>query len=234
MLPAETKAACFLDLSCLKGYLRDDVVDAEMQRREKEAAERAEAEALRRMNIEPEYRDATLDNYVCRTESQAEALAAARDIVSGRILKLVLLGGNGVGKTHLASAVIRAAGGVILTAFEMGLRLRDSYNTRGGEDALLDRWTHVPCLAVDEWEKVKQTEHLAATLSYVLDKRHTRRLKTVIISNQHLRRDCPTGGCPGCFELSLNDAIISRFRQDARIVRMDGEDWRRKGARDGH
>jgi DNA replication protein DnaC len=54
------------------------------------------------------YRECTLDAFQPETPSQQAALRQARRMVAGEIGSLVLIGPAGVGKSHLAAAVLRA------------------------------------------------------------------------------------------------------------------------------
>ena len=60
------------------------------------------------------------------------------------------------------------------------------------------------------------------------DKRHTRGLPLMLISNKHTRKTCPDGGCQNCLENYISEDIMSRLAEDGHLVNMIGEDYRRK------
>ena len=83
--------------------------------KQKAAELNALLEAYKKRGIEPEYINATLENYIPENESEQCAIEACRCLDSGAVKKVVLLGTNGVGKTHLASALAIKHNGIVIT-----------------------------------------------------------------------------------------------------------------------
>lgn len=183
-------------------------------------------EEYKKMNIEPEYYGASFNNYEPETESQKQALESCIRLVSGELKKVVLLGSNGVGKTHLASATVKATRGKLLSMFEMGLFIRSAYSSGGDEFEKLDLLARLPMLAIDEMGRTKNSDAERNYLSYILDKRHTRGLPTLLISNFHLQKNCKKGNCERCFENLIDNDIVSRFKSNTAIVDIVGKDKR--------
>ena len=214
--------------------------------KEAEEAHRAQAEALRKQkeraafiekckaeNIEPEYYDKTLDDYQCRTESQRRAKEAISKLIARQKGKVVLLGVNGCGKSHLGNCAVKALGGKVYTAYEIGCMIRQSYSklAKKSELEILEELASVPMLFIDELDKNKVSTFNLCWLSYVLDRRHTRGLPFILATNAHLSKDCPNGKahCPDCFENFLGNDILSRLCQDSEIITMyDAPDARRR------
>jgi len=207
--------------------------DVELSRAEAEtrAREATTQRALRlaEMNIEPEYFDASFDNFATPTPELQHALSRVRDLVAGRIQKIVMLGTNGTGKTHLACAAVQALGGRILTMYEISTAIRASYTAmaKHTELEIVDVLARLPLLAIDEIGRTKGGDAEANWLSYIIDKRHTRRLPLILISNKHARKDCPTGGCAGCLENYIGEDIMSRLVQGGVMLKFSGDDWRK-------
>lgn len=201
-----------------------------------ELKEKARLEKIQRyseMNIEPEYYDKTVDDYHPYCESQAKAKAAVQRLIERKRGKVVLLGSNGSGKSHLGNAAVSALGGKVLTVYEVNAMIRQSYSSLAKQTELeiVRELASVPMLFLDEFGRSKGSKFELDWLSFILDKRHQRGLPFMLGSNGHLRRDCPHGKnyCEDCFENFLGEDILSRLRQDTEIVTMyDAPDYRRK------
>lgn len=201
--------------------------EAEKEKKEKEQARLA---YLTRCNIEPMYFDSTLDTFVAESDEQKKALAYAREMVGTKEGKLVLLGSNGTGKTHLAVGVVRELSGRLYSMYEITTRIRASYVSGANETELdiVDELARVKMLAIDEIGRTKGSEAETNWLSYIIDKRHTRNLPLILISNKHTRKSCPSGGCEKCLENYISEDVMSRLSEDGHLVNMTGEDYRRK------
>jgi DNA replication protein DnaC len=151
-------------------------------------------------------------------------------MVQDRAGKLVLLGSNGTGKTHLAVGIVRVLGGAIYSMYEITTRIRASYVSGAKENELqiVDELARIPMLAIDEIGRTKGSDAETNWLSYIVDKRHARGLPLMLISNKHTRKTCPDGGCQNCLENYISEDIMSRLAEDGYLVNMIGEDYRRK------
>ena len=185
----------------------------------------------KKCNIEPEYYNATFDDYIPQNESQEMALQAAKDLLEGKIKKLVLLGKYGTGKTMLGSILAKESDGRIYTMYEISTMIRQSYTVKAEKTELeiVSELASIPgILVIDEVGRVTGSNFNNNWQSYVLDKRHTRGLRTVYTGNGHLRENCPNHGCDKCFENSMDGDVISRLRQDSKIINILGTDYRAK------
>lgn len=206
---------------------------------EKMRKEKNKAEWLEKIGVRKGYEKATLDNYQPMTESQSDALICAKMLRDGDITKLILLGGNGVGKTHLASALVKEMNGRLITAYEMFAYYRSCFSGKTSEIDLLQKFRNYPLLVIDEFGRTKGTEAEENFLSAIIDSRHSDGLPTMILSNLIRKRDCmffqnkgeeacKTRGCKNCIEMWLTSDLISRLRENSKIIVVEGEDYRRR------
>lgn len=208
-------------------------IDAEAERERREADERAEKKRIRKyaeMNIEPEFYEKTLGDYKPQTERQAEFREAVRTLIERKAGKLVVLGGNGTGKSMLGAVAAKSMDGVIYTVFQLSLKIRSLGKNDMSEWQFANSLIDAPLLVIDEVGRSKGSEFELNLLSYILDKRHTRNKPFMILSNTHFSRDCPHGsrGCERCFERYFDNDLLSRFRQDGKFIEFekDAPDWR--------
>jgi DNA replication protein DnaC len=193
---------------------------------------------LKGIGVKADYETATLGTYEAKTDSQKAALNACMLLKDGGIKKLILLGSNGVGKTHLASALVKLMNGKIITAYEMFALYRSCFSGQNSEIELLHNFSTYPLLVIDEFGRTKGSEAEENFLSAILDARHSDGLPTMILSNLICKRDClhyqnnkeacKTRNCKGCLEMWLTSDLISRLREDTEIIVIEGEDYRRK------
>ena len=179
-------------------------------------------------NIEPEFYGKKLNDFKAKTPSQVEALNSVQDMIDGKISTLVLLGGYGTGKTMLGSILADMFNGKIYTMYEISTMIRQSYTIKAEKTELeiVNELASVSLLVFDEVGRTNSSSFNMNWLSYVYDKRHTRKLKTVFLGNGHLRKNCPDGGCEKCFENYMDGDVISRLRQDSKVINIVADDYR--------
>ena len=215
-----------------------DKAEAKENKKINKTKERKREEWLDNIGIKDNYIKATLDNYEPSTESQREALTVCKMLDEGVLTKVVLLGGNGVGKTHLASALVKKHNGLLITAYEMFATYRQCFNGKSTELDVIKKFSRLPLLAIDEFGRTKGSEAEENFLSAIIDNRHSNNLPTIILSNLIRKRDCifynqSADRCTNCqrnncLESRLTKDVISRLRENSRVVLIEGEDYRKK------
>ena len=216
-----------------------DKYDAEENKKLNKQKDRKRVEWLDNIGVKDNYTKATLENYFPQTQSQEEALNACKLIDSGDLTKLVLLGGNGVGKTHLASALVKKHNGLLITAYEMFATYRQCFTGKSSELDVIKKFSRIPLLAIDEYGRTKGSEAEENFMSAIIDNRHSNSLPTLILSNLIRKRDCvffnaDNNACKNCqrnscLESRLTKDVISRLRENSQVVLIEGEDYRRRG-----
>ena len=223
------------------GRFCDECIDKEDRKQkaiENKRKEKNKMEWLEKIGVKKGYDKATLDNYIPGTVTQQEALIACKELLNGDITKLLLLGSNGVGKTHLACALTKIMSGRLITAYEMFALYRSCFSGQNSEIDLLNKFKTYPLLVIDEFGRTKGSEAEENFLSAILDARHSDGLPTMIISNLILKRNCvfykadekscEKRKCKNCIEMWLTSDLISRLKENSKIICIDGEDYRRR------
>lgn len=178
--------------------------------------------ALEKMNVDAEYYDMTLDNYNARNDTQESAKEATRKLINNELQKLILLGSNGLGKTMLGSIAVQSVGGAIYSAYEISLVVNGSAD----KYAELKKLCRLPLLVIDEYEKIKDSEARKDLFSFLINKRHSNKMRTMILSEYHLFRNCKNKGCERCFDRLMTNDLISRLKQNGAIIEITGNDYR--------
>lgn len=211
------------------------IISANRERRRRERAEN------HRDGVGRNYREKTFNDYVTDSIGLITAKRSATRFVDdfdadrlrdGKYF-LVLYGGCGCGKTHLAAAIAnelkRRYHLCRFTTFgDLLSSVRDTYSTGDSEQVVIDGYRKAPLLIIDDLGKEKATEFSTATLFNIVNYRYESGLPLVITTNHSLdelpRRLTPPGGD----EIEA-EAIVSRLCEVARRVDMSGiEDWRMK------
>ncbi len=235
------QAACVTQFGVICAHYCEECIDKYDRKQkaiENQQKENRKKEWLKTIGVKADYEAATLGTYKAKTDSQKEALNACKLLKDGGIKKLILLGSNGVGKTHLASALVKLMNGKIITAYEMFALYRSCFSGQNSEIELLHKFSEYPLLVIDEFGRTKGSEAEENFLSAILDARHSDGLPTMILSNLIRKRDCiffaenkeacKQRNCKGCLEMWLTSDLISRLREDTEVIVIEGEDYRRR------
>ncbi|MCL4499407.1 MAG: ATP-binding protein [Chloroflexi bacterium] len=195
-----------------------------------EAAQRErDFEDLQRFSNLGPFKDKTFDNFDGDVTGAAEAYKAAREFAQNPLNRwLVLLGGCGCGKTHLAAAIANAAVGQhIPSLFTVVPDLLDHLRATFGPastiqyDELFEKVRATPLLVLDDLGTENATPWAEEKLYQILNYRYNERLPTVITTNRELR--------------SIDERIRSRMQDKALVtlVSITALDYRlrEKGAR---
>ena len=210
----------------------DDITDEQAAKRDEEIAQliaQREAEEreqrFKKSGVPERYLDQTLETYKTTTDVQKTAKAAAerflREIKCGSFKSLVLIGNAGVGKTHLACAVIREYdGGKYRTAPDIieELRRAKSFTANETEGEIVSYYGRVPLLVIDEIGRGINAVDEKYMLYKVLNARYNSRRPTLLISN-HSKAD---------FLQYIGVAAADRLVESAEIVELKGDSYRKE------
>jgi DNA replication protein DnaC len=142
---------------------------------------------------------------------------------------VVLMGGPGCGKTHLAIATMRAmvqndklnspAAARFVTAPELLMEIRRTYGRNDGQDEtdIIERHAKLSLLVLDDLGAEQATDWAVTMLYLIIDRRYRDLRPTIITTNLSLQE----------IEQRLSMRIASRMA-DMRVIKIDLPDWRKK------
>ena len=198
------------------------------------------------MRIPPRYEHCSLATFEPGNPSLSVALEKAMAFCSGyphlgpdEGLGLLFSGDNGVGKTHLAVAVLRelseskGARGQFWDFHELIREIKSSYDpeTRTTELQVLEPVVEMDVLLLDDLGAWKMTDWMNDTLFYILNSRYMAKRPTIITTNY---QDVTREEAIAADALRRREFLVERIGQRLRsrlmemclVVRMQGADHR--------
>jgi DNA replication protein DnaC len=208
----------------------------EQEAREREEQDRKEREARERERFaHPEY---ILGNFGVGKRYQAysfdnfnggEKIKTVLQNFVKQPFDVVLMGGPGCGKTHLAVATLREvvkagkirdtqSGAQFITAPELLMEIRRTYNSKEGKDEseIVSRYAGYNLLILDDIGAEQVTDWAVTMLYLIIDKRYRNMAPTIITTNLSLQEA----------EERLSMRIASRM-SDMRVVNIKLPDHRK-------
>jgi len=217
-------------------------------------AERAEL-LLKQARIPPRYEHCALENFDVRKNrdtGQANPSLAAAKIYAQRFVEdyptdfgLLFVGPTGVGKTHLAVAVLRELmlqKGVECLFYDFHdllKAIRDSYNpvSQTSELSVLQPVLDVEVLLLDELAASNPSDWVKDTLQHIINSRYNHKKVTLITTtlpfgDASRRREvrAPSGDTVPDVEFSLHQlgvTLRSRLYEMCKLVEMNSDDYRK-------
>ena len=197
--------------------------DEEIKRQEAEQEKRERIERYKKSGVPERYYNESLDTYQVTNEMQKTAAQAIgeflREIKCGAFRTLVLIGTAGTGKTHLACGTVREYGGKYATAPDIveEIRRAKSFSAGQTEKQIIDNYSHVKLLVVDEIGRGISATDEKYMLYQLINARYNTRKPTVLISN-FTKAD---------FLKYIGVAAADRLVESGDIVEMNGESFRK-------
>ena len=192
------------------------------------------------------YLHCTLDNFVSVNNLQRDALSVARSFTETYPAVergLLFTGHCGVGKTHLATAMMRelvleqGARAVFVDYQDLLKRIQLTFSRSAGgptEEDVIGPVLEAELLVLDDLGARRTTPWAEETISHLLSVRYNEQRVTVITTNlQDIEADAGSreqlpGGNVMLSE-RVSERVLSRLHEMCRIVFVDGPDHRRQG-----
>jgi DNA replication protein DnaC len=198
-----------------------------------------EATGRRRLEdsyIPKRYRHCTVDNFIVYNESLERAAAHARRLAEafpavGR--GLFLEGQPGVGKTHLAVAVLKqvieksGARGIFYDTRDLLRLIRSTYDPsiQATELDILRPVMFADLLVLDDLGAEKTSEWVEETMNLIVNTRYNARRLTIFTSNYP---DIPDDTEPNSLLFRIGVRMRSRLHEMCDFVVMDAADYRER------
>ena len=197
--------------------------------------ERARMEAmLENAAIPARFIGRTFDTFKAATPQQERALKVLRTYAANfdanmeTGASLILLGGPGTGKSHLAGAVLQAIMprhcGLYVTCMGLIRTVRNTWrkDSERSEGQVLAMFADVPLLVVDEIGVQYGTDGEQTILFEILDRRYRDMKPTILLANQS----------KDGLKQFLGDRTYDRLTETARIVLFDWDSYRPQARKD--
>lgn len=203
--------------------------DSEMERMKRDRIDyerRKIEERLGRAAIPKAFIGRSLDNYVVCCDASRKALGLARkfvETISDRMDDgggLIFSGSPGTGKSHLAAAIMQALipeySCLYTTVSDIILDVRDTWSGEKSTKQIIEVFTSVDLLTIDEVGAQYGTDSERNTLHDILDKRYRDKKPVIVITNQ-------TGEG---FRACLGDPVLDRLKQRCILVPFNWPSYR--------
>ncbi|HEU5180401.1 MAG TPA: ATP-binding protein [Candidatus Polarisedimenticolia bacterium] len=146
---------------------------------------------------------------------------------------MLLMGPPGVGKTHLAVALMnhliheKGVGCLFIDFQDLLKEIQNSYNAASDltEMALLQPVFSCEVLVLDDLGARKPSAWVADTLSHVINTRYNQMRTTILTTNY---QDDPPGKEEATLSEKISDRMRSRLHEMCRTIEITGDDYRKK------
>ena len=192
-------------------------------------------------NIPKRYLHCTLGNFTAYNESLEKAVAQARRVADAFPVVgkgLLLEGQPGVGKTHLAVAVLKqaiqttAARGLFYDIRDLLRVIRSTYDPaiRTTELEVLRPVMRADLLVLDDLGAEKTSEWVEETMNLIVNTRYNDQRLTIFTTNY---QDIPDDTDPNSLLFRIGHRMRSRLHEMSDPLQLDGADYRELPANGG-
>ena len=194
---------------------------------------------LAEAQIPPRYRKCDLDGFRTDTDSLIRAVQKCHAFISAFPVVdkgLLFIGAPGVGKTHLAAAILKevirrtGARGLFFDVRELLRLIRDTYNpvVRTTEFQVIKPVVEAELLVLDDVGAEKTSEWVDETMNLIVNTRYNYRRPTIFTSN-YLDLEPGERSVAEVLVERVGERIYSRLHEMCEFVSMKAVDYRKVG-----
>ena len=190
-------------------------------------------------NIPRRYQHCTLANFEAYNDSLKRGVVLAQRVIDsfpgaeGGDRGLLLIGLPGVGKTHLAVAILkkcisdRAAHGLFYTTSDLMALLRSTYTgeEKATESQVLRTMTAADVLVLDDVGRERATEWRDEMLHLIVNTRYSERRLTIFTTNFDIGSDTTD---PDTLQCRVGFRVYSRLHEMCEFIHLDAADYRER------
>ena len=199
---------------------------------------KAAGSRIARANIPKRYQHCTLENFQAYNDSLKRAVTYANSVVAEfpvrrteRDRGLLLIGLPGVGKTHLAVAMLKecihkGGTGLFYTTIDLMAALRSTYSGQDSttESAVLRDVTEADIVVLDEMGRERVSDWRDEMLHLIVNARYSNRRPTIFTTNY----DVADIDDPDALQVRVGVRIYSRLQEMCELMHLDAADYRER------
>jgi DNA replication protein DnaC len=151
---------------------------------------------------------------------------------------IIFIGPNGVGKTHLACAILnkiykeKGIKGLFLDYSNLNFQLKDTFygDEEESVNSLIEEFIEAPLLVIDDLGSIKPSNWFLDIVYEIINQRYLKNKFMILTSAYQISEDT---GKENLYS-RIGDALVSRILEVCKIVEIQAKDHRKEVFQAGH